>query len=145
MHFVSWKFYEPTNVFETIELIPIFVWHFLIWKRVYIYIYIYIYIYTHLIDIKLHWQHGFPWISLSICSYHPLLPVDLAGLPTLALLCVEVHRKILLMSSFLLFQQRPTCLAWMVSEMGAIQLLFYGVLLPRFVQNNLYHSCVVPI
>ena len=76
-------------------------------------------------------------LSLAIHLYYPLLPagsldyilclyradVDkvLVDCPTLTCLCERVHRKMLLMSLFLLLQQCPTYLVrliWMVLEMG---------------------------
>ena len=44
-------------------------YRYLIYSKELIYIYIYI--------IKLHWQHGVPWLSLDIHPYHPSLLVGL--------------------------------------------------------------------
>ena len=75
----------------------------------------------------------------------------LAGRPTLACPCEEVHQSKLLMRSPLLLHQCLTCLAhlvWMVFRDGwwvSIQLLLCGMLPPGLVQYSLQHSCATAI
>ena len=103
---------------------------------IHIHIYIYTYIYIYVINTKLCWEHKVPWISLAI---HPnylwflaallgciLCPhkVDVSlwwSINTVTLACsyAGVHKKTLLMSSYLLFQQCfacLVCLSWMVCK-----------------------------
>ena len=67
--------------------------------------------------------------SIASCKSSRLHPVSvqnccrlvLVGRPTFARTCEEIHRRMSLMSSSLLLQQYPACLAclfWMILEMG---------------------------
>ena len=76
---------------------------------------------TVIIIIKLNRQHGFPWLALTICPYHPLLLADPPNYIQ-CLLKAGISWRTSLMSSSLLFQQYPTCLTWMVHEIGGKRL-----------------------
>ena len=96
--------------------------------------------------IKLHYSHGFPWHSLGIYPYHPLLPTGLLD----DILCLykavlgkfllvsqhwHVHVRMSLLSSSLLLQQYPACLVhliWMVFKMGG-----------RWPYNSCFVVCVL--
>ena len=88
-----------------------------------------------IIIIKSYWQHGFPWLSLSIRLYHLLLSAGLlnyilclqwckqilVGRPILEHPWVGVHRRMSLMSSSLVLLQCPSGhfrFASMTFEMG---------------------------
>ena len=85
---------------------------------------------------KAYWHKRFIWLSLAIYPFrssHLVSPGDTIKCPhctdeckffsgrlTLVYICVVVHRRTLLMSSSLLLQQRPACLArltWMACSM----------------------------
>ena len=71
-----------------------------------------------------------------------------AGRPAFAWPCVGVHKSTSLMSSFLLLQQCPACLArltWIVFVIGGrwpYSWCLVGVLPPELVQDCSQHSCL---
>ena len=102
-------------------------------------VYIYIYIYISSSSLKLSHHPSLSSIVLS-CILSPQY--------TLVYPCVGVHKRTSLMNSFLLLQQCPTSCLFYFNNLWdrwhvAIQLLFYGVLHPEFVQVSIQHFCVI--
>ena len=127
------------------------------WWWWYIYIYIYIYAYISSSASSNHTDNTDLWLSFSIHSHHPIL---LAGLldyiqyPYWANVCKSMCKNPYEKVAYEFFLIFPAVLSmscsyylnclW-VERQVAIQLLFYWMLVLRFVQNSSQHSCVVLI
>ena len=128
----------------------------IIYIYIYIYnddeVYIYIYIYRH--------HHVVPLLrislTLSLSLFVPIIHLYLsclyrvvAGRPTPARQCERAYRRTSLFSYLFSSSVPMSC----PSNMGgfrdgrkvAVQLLFWGMLLPGFVQYSSEHSCVIAV